>query len=138
MAYRTVGKASPRSGGQRQEKPMTQKSFLRFLGFQSDNLKPKIQNRKLVALVTLAVAFVLCGAVAHAQQAEKIFRIGFLDASTASGIAVLLDAFRQELRKLGWIEGKNITINPPEAGEGSIAKNAAQQRHAVDSSARRR
>ena len=30
--------------------------------------------------------------------------------STASGIAVLVDAFRQELRKLGWIEGKNITI----------------------------
>jgi putative tryptophan/tyrosine transport system substrate-binding protein len=34
----------------------------------------------------------------------------FLDASTASGIAVLLDAFREELLKLGWIEGKNITI----------------------------
>ena len=30
--------------------------------------------------------------------------------STASGIAVLLEAFRQELSKLGWIEGKNITI----------------------------
>src|SRR5262249_42390637 len=27
-----------------------------------------------------------------------------------SGMAVLLDAFRQELSKLGWIEGKNITI----------------------------
>ena len=45
-----------------------------------------------------------------AQQTGKIFRIGFLDASTASGSAVLLDAFRQELSKLGWIEGKNITI----------------------------
>ena len=47
---------------------------------------------------------------AEAQQAGKIFRIGFLDASTASGIAILLEAFRQELTKLGWIEGKNITI----------------------------
>jgi putative ABC transport system substrate-binding protein len=47
---------------------------------------------------------------AQAQQAGKIFRIGFLDNSTASGIAVLLEAFRQELRKLGWIEGKNIAI----------------------------
>src|SRR5262249_31799093 len=46
----------------------------------------------------------------HAQQPGKIFRIGFLDNSTASGSAVLVDAFRQELRKLGWIEGKNITI----------------------------
>jgi len=74
----------------------------------SDNRKSKIQNRKLVGLV--AVAFALYGAVAHAQQTGKIFRIGFLDNSTAAGSAVLVDAFRQEMRKLGWIEGKNITI----------------------------
>ena len=36
--------------------------------------------------------------------------IGFLDLSTAAGIEVLLHAFRQELLKLGWIEGKNVTI----------------------------
>jgi putative tryptophan/tyrosine transport system substrate-binding protein len=47
---------------------------------------------------------------ASAQQAEKILRIGYLDAGTASGRAVLVDAFRHELSKLGWIEGKNITI----------------------------
>ena len=46
----------------------------------------------------------------HAQQAGKIFRIGYLDGSTAAGSAVLLEAFRQELSKLGWIEGKNFTI----------------------------
>src|SRR5262249_30292895 len=40
----------------------------------------------------------------------KIFRIGYLDSSTASGSMVLLDVFRQELNKLGWIEGKNLTI----------------------------
>ena len=50
-----------------------------------------------------------CSAV-DAQQAGKVARIGFLDASTASGSAVLVEAFRQELSKLGWIEGKNITI----------------------------
>jgi putative tryptophan/tyrosine transport system substrate-binding protein len=47
---------------------------------------------------------------ADAQQPGKIFRIGFLDPSTASGSAVLVDAFRQELSNLGWIEGKNFTI----------------------------
>jgi putative ABC transport system substrate-binding protein len=52
----------------------------------------------------------LCGARAEAQQAGKIFRIGFLDSSTASGMAVLVEAFRQELSKLGWVEGKNFTI----------------------------
>jgi putative ABC transport system substrate-binding protein len=52
----------------------------------------------------------MCGARADAQQAGKAFRIGFLDNSTASGSAGLAEAFRQELSKLGWIEGKNITI----------------------------
>ena len=65
------------------------------------------KNLKWLALS--AMLFALCFP-AEAQQAGKIFRIGFLDSSTASGSAVLLDAFRQELRKLGWIEGKNITI----------------------------
>jgi len=59
----------------------------------------------LVVMVLLAVAV-----IAEAQQPGKVARIGFLDSSTASGMAVLLDAFRQELSKLGWIEGKNIAI----------------------------
>src|SRR5262249_13983800 len=46
----------------------------------------------------------------EAQQTGKIFRIGYLDPSTASGSAVLVDGFRHELSKLGWIEGKNFTI----------------------------
>jgi len=51
----------------------------------------------------------LCSA-ADAQQTVKIARIGFLDNSTAAGSAVLLEAFQQELSKLGRIEGKNISI----------------------------
>jgi putative ABC transport system substrate-binding protein len=58
----------------------------------------------------LATVLLTTAPTAGAQQAGKIFRIGFLDASTASANAVLLDAFRQELKKLGWIEGKNIAI----------------------------
>ena len=45
-----------------------------------------------------------------AQQQGKIFRIGLLDPSTASGSTLLMEAFRQELSKVGWIEGKNFTI----------------------------
>jgi len=41
----------------------------------------------------------------QAQQPGKIYRIGYLDPGTAS-----LAAFRQELSKLGWIEGKNFAI----------------------------
>jgi hypothetical protein len=50
------------------------------------------------------------GGSIDAQQTGKVARIGFLDNSTASGSAVLVEAFRQELGKLGWIEGKNFTI----------------------------
>jgi putative ABC transport system substrate-binding protein len=89
---------------------MNRRSWARWLDFFSDNPKSKIANPKWMGLVALALAFALCGAVVDAQQAGKIFRIGFLDGSTASGMAVLVDAFRQELSKLGWIEGKNITI----------------------------
>jgi putative tryptophan/tyrosine transport system substrate-binding protein len=66
-------------------------------------------RRNIYGLVLYAVLFGLCLPI-HAQQPAKFFRIGYLDQSTASGSAVLLDAFRQELSKLGWIEGKNITI----------------------------
>ena len=65
--------------------------------------------RSIVVCLALTV-LLLTVFLADAQQTGKIFRIGFLDTSTASGSAVLVDAFRQELSKLGWIEGKNFTI----------------------------
>jgi len=74
-----------------------------------DNRKSAIQNRKLVAILAIVVGLTVCGARAEAQQAGKIPRIGFLDGTSASGTAVFVDAFRQELSKLGWIEGKNVT-----------------------------
>ena len=58
----------------------------------------------------LAALLLALSIPAHTQQTGKVARIGFLDASTAAGSAVLVDAFRQELSKLGWIEGKNFTI----------------------------
>ena len=62
-------------------------------------------------MLSLRFAPVLFGVCvsAQAQQTGKIFRIGILDPSTASG-AVLWEALRQELSKLGWIEEKNIAI----------------------------
>jgi putative ABC transport system substrate-binding protein len=66
-------------------------------------------KKKLMVITLCAILLALCGSV-DAQQTGKIFRIGLLDPSNASGMAVLLEAFRQEMRKLGWIEGKNITL----------------------------
>jgi putative ABC transport system substrate-binding protein len=89
---------------------MNKKPWMRWLVSSSDNPKSKMQNPKWRGVVAFVLAFALCGAVADAQQAGKIFRIGFLDPSTAAGSAVLVKAFLQELSKLGWIEGKNFTI----------------------------
>ena len=89
---------------------MSENSWLRILMSLSANPKSVIQNPKWLGIVALVVIFITCGAVASAQQTGKIFRIGFLDTSTASGSAVLVEALQQELGKLGWIEGKNITV----------------------------
>src|SRR4030095_13072916 len=66
-------------------------------------------KRQITVLTICAMLFVLCGSV-DAQQTGKIFRIGFLDSSTASSMAGLLEEFRHELNELGWVDGKNITI----------------------------
>ncbi len=71
--------------------------------------REKDMKKKIKVLALCALLSALCLPV-DAQQTGKIFRIGYLFNSTASGSASLVDAFRQELSKLGWIEGKNIAI----------------------------
>jgi putative ABC transport system substrate-binding protein len=66
-------------------------------------------KRNVIRLALSPLLLALCLS-AEAQQTGKVPRIGFLDGSTASGMAGLLEAFRQEMGKLGWIEGKNIAI----------------------------
>ena len=53
----------------------------------------------------------LCSLSAHAQQAGKVPRIGYLGVTSPSDRPPLLDTFRQGLRELGWIEGQNIVID---------------------------
>jgi putative tryptophan/tyrosine transport system substrate-binding protein len=62
--------------------------------------------------VLLMISFVLGNIqFADAQQLEgRLPRIGFLGAATASALVPRLDAFRQGLQDLGYIEGKNIAI----------------------------
>lgn len=47
---------------------------------------------------------------AEAQQATKIPRIGFLAATKPAAVAARVAAFRQGLRELGYVEGKNIVV----------------------------
>jgi len=68
----------------------------------------------LVIVLTLASAY-----LADAQQPTKIPQIGFLSTVPRSSIAARTDAFRQGLRELGYVEGKNIIIEWRDA-EGKL------------------
>jgi putative tryptophan/tyrosine transport system substrate-binding protein len=59
------------------------------------------------ALSALVFAFCLPTA---AQQPTKIARIGYLSSTSSSAGSARIEAFRQGLRELGYVEGKNILI----------------------------
>jgi len=92
--------------------------WIRFFVSPSSNRKPvlsivegsAIQNPKWLGFVAFVVAFVVCGAVAEAQQTATTPRIGYLNTSSFSALAERIEAFRQGLRELGYVEGKNIVI----------------------------
>ncbi len=89
---------------------MTEIFLARIFGFHSDNPKSKIQNRKWAEIFTIVLTFTFGGAVATAQQPTKIPRIGYLTTSSLSASSARLESFRQGLRELGYVEGKNIII----------------------------
>lgn len=84
-----------------------------------ENPKPKtgaVLNRNLrnsiwLGVTNIAFIFMLVGAMAQAQQpTKKIPRIGYLAITGTSVASDRLDTFRQGLRDLGYVEGKNIVI----------------------------
>ena len=91
---------------------------MRWRVSSSDNLnaapRTKIEKRprrkKWAGVVTLVLGLSTGGAVAQAQQPAGIPRIGILIASAASSVSARVETFRQRLRELGYVEGKNILI----------------------------
>jgi putative tryptophan/tyrosine transport system substrate-binding protein len=87
-----------------------------FLDAQFVHLKPntfpgpcrRIQNLKQLGVIALLVTLGMCGAMVHAQPQAKIPRIGYLAVSSSSPNRT--EPFRQGLRELGYVEGKNIII----------------------------
>src|SRR5947209_2608287 len=61
------------------------------------------------SILVAALVFAL-GAMAQAQQAAKVPRVGFLGTASPSSVSDRVEAFRQGLRELGYVEGKNIVI----------------------------
>jgi putative ABC transport system substrate-binding protein len=64
-----------------------------------------ITRRTLLGRISLAV--LSAPLVAAAQQREKVYRIGFVGSASAGSP---LDAFRQALGALGYVEGKNVVV----------------------------
>ncbi len=95
---------------------MNKKSSIRFLDSPSDNRKSKSspadqkRPRRPKWAGFLAVFLVGCVAVADAQQPKKVARICYLAGSNASTSAILVKPFRERLREIGYVEGRNLTI----------------------------
>ena len=71
-----------------------------------------MRRREVITLLSgAAAAWPL--AVAHAQQSERVRRIGVLQGQAAddSERQAYLAAFRKELERLGWTDGRNIRID---------------------------
>jgi putative ABC transport system substrate-binding protein len=66
-------------------------------------------RKNVFRLALCAMLYAFC-TTAEAQQPKKIPRIGFLGNSTAALEANLIGPFREGLRELGYVEGKNIVI----------------------------
>src|SRR5262245_15036340 len=67
----------------------------------------QISRRTVVQILSVGL---LAPLVSEAQQPKKVPRIGFLSGSSSSALATRVQAFRQGLRELGYVEGKNIVI----------------------------
>jgi putative ABC transport system substrate-binding protein len=72
------------------------------------NSKRKTKNSKLVFVAAALLSALATNA--QAQQPSKVYRIGYIQAPPASALATRRDAFRQGLRELGYIEGKNLIV----------------------------
>jgi putative ABC transport system substrate-binding protein len=98
---------------------MNRRTWVPWLESRSDNPKSKtcterrrsIENPKLAGLFAIVVAFAMCGALAQAQQPARIPRIGYVSGTgTASDHGPYVEALRQGLRELGYVEGKSFVI----------------------------
>jgi len=61
-------------------------------------------------MLTLVLGICVAILAAEAQPPAKLYRIGYLGPGSGSTLPAALDAFRQQLRHLGYVEGHNLVI----------------------------
>src|SRR5215472_2074951 len=67
-------------------------------------------RKTALASILFAGALLAVAAIAEAQQAKKVFRIGYLSNADAATDSVRAEGLRVALREFGYIEGQNIAI----------------------------
>ena len=67
-------------------------------------------KRAGLSLILIAVVLLAVGVIAEAQQPKKVPQIGYLTGASRPSMSARTEAFRQGLRELGYVEGKNIVI----------------------------
>ncbi|MGZ8494667.1 MAG: ABC transporter substrate-binding protein [Candidatus Binatia bacterium] len=87
---------------------MHKKIRIQFGLSYSGNPKSKIANPKWVGIITYVISFAFCGVVG--AQPAKVPLIGNLQGAPLAAVSALTGAFRQGLRELEYVEGKNIVI----------------------------
>ncbi len=80
--------------------------------------EPSMERRTFMALVAASV--LAAPLAAEALQPGKVYRIGWLVSSSVSPSAHFIDAFRQGMRELGWVEGKNFELEFSRAAGGNF------------------
>ncbi|HEY3305384.1 MAG TPA: ABC transporter substrate-binding protein [Candidatus Binatia bacterium] len=65
---------------------------------------------RILVLICLLIIVLLITGLVEAQQAKKVPRVGVLSPGSSSQAPERSDAFRQGLRELGYMEGKNVFI----------------------------
>jgi len=62
-------------------------------------------------IIVLMIGLILASVhLVEAQQPKRVPRVGYLGASSPSAITASIEAFRQGLSELGYVEGKDIVI----------------------------
>src|ERR1700674_4260182 len=78
-------------------------------------------NTRLRLILALMAGALAAPLASFAQQPAKIARIGFLHPASAQGADIRLQAFRDGLRELGYVEGKNLQLEV-RWGEGKLER----------------
>jgi len=69
-----------------------------------------VRLRSISLLVTFALSLLAASLAADAQQAGKVYRIGFLGGSSPGAAAAFVEAWRSGLREAGYAEGRGVII----------------------------